>query len=56
MNTLEMNTYSEPDFGLMNEFIEPNMSEEEKEAARKKTEEMYANFTDDDWKALGDNY
>lgn len=40
MNTLEMSTYSEPDFGLMNEFIEPNMSEEEKEAARKKTEEI----------------
>ena len=27
-----------------------------KEAIRKKTAEMYANFTDDDWKALGDNY
>lgn len=56
MNTLEMKTYSEPDFGLMDEFIKSNMSEEEKEAVRKKTEEMYANFTDNDWKALGDNY
>ena len=29
MNTLEMSTYSEPDFSLMSEFIEPTMSEEE---------------------------
>lgn len=56
MNTLEMSTYSELDFSLMSEFIEPTMSEEEKEAIRKKTAEMYANFTDDDWEALGDNY
>ena len=56
MNALEASTYAEPDFDLAGEFIGPEMTEAEREAARKKTEEMYANFTDDDWRALGDNY
>ena len=29
---------------------------EERKIAEEKTREMYANFTDDDWRALGDNY
>ena len=43
-------------FGVTTDYLLDDEAEEEKEAARKKTEEMYANFTDDDWKALGDNY
>ncbi len=56
MNTLEKSTYCEPDFDLINEFTGPEMTPEQIEEARKKTAEMYANFTDDDWRALGDNY
>jgi hypothetical protein len=56
MNTLEASTYCEPDFDLINEFIGPEMTPEQIEETRKKTAEMYANFTDDDWRALGDNY
>lgn len=57
MNTLEMETYAEPDFsGVLDEFCDDIMTPEQKEAARKKTEEMYNNFTDDDWRHLGDNY
>ena len=29
---------------------------EERKIAEEKTREMYDNFTDDDWRALGDNY
>jgi len=56
MNTLEMSTYTEPDFLLIDEFVDPNMNEEQRAEARQKTIDMYANFTDDDWKDLGDNY
>lgn len=56
MNALEASTYAEPDFDLANEFIDDGMTEEQREEARKKTEEMYANFTDDDWRDLGNNY
>ena len=56
MNALEASTYAEPDFDLINEFTGPEMTPEQIEEARKKTAEMYANFTDDDWRAMGDNY
>ena len=55
MNTQEKSTYCEPDFNVINEIIGPEMTPEQIEEARKKTVEMYANFTDDDWRALGDN-
>lgn len=48
MNDLERATYCEPDFSLANEFVNETMSEEEKEATRKKTLEMYNNFYDDE--------
>ena len=58
MNDVEMATYCEPDFGIaqeiINEFIDQNMTEEEKEKRRKETADMYKNFTDDDWRDLGD--
>ena len=38
------------------EFINEEMTEEERKIAEEKTREKYANFTDDDWRALGDNY
>ena len=38
------------------EFTNEEMTEEERKIAEEKTREMYANFTDDDWRALGDNY
>lgn len=57
MNTLEMETYAEPDFSsVLDEFCDDIMTPEQQEVARKKTEEMYNNFTDDDWRHLGDNY
>ncbi len=57
MNTLERSTYVEPNFDLvLDEFCSPNMTPEERENVRKKTEEFYNNFTDDDWRSLGDNY
>ena len=56
MNALEMSTYCEPNFDIIDEFVGPEMTPEQAEEARKKTAEMYANFTDDDWRALGDNY
>lgn len=56
MNTLEMATYIEPNFDLASEFITPDMTPEEAEKTRKTTEEFYANFTDDDWQDMGNNY
>lgn len=56
MNKLEMSSYCEPDFNVYDEFINEEMTEEERKIAEEKTREMYANFTDDDWRALGDNY
>lgn len=57
MNALERSTYVEPNFDLvLDEFCSPDMTPEEREKTRKKTEEFYNNFTDDDWRALGDNY
>jgi len=56
MNTLEMSTYAEPDFLLIDEFVDPKMNEKQRAETRQKTIDMYANFTDDDWKDLGDNY
>ena len=57
MNNLEMSTYVEPDFSIFrDEFINTEMSEEEKERIRKKTEEFYKDWTDDDYRDLGNNY
>ena len=56
MNKLEMSSYCEPNFDIYGEFINEEMTEEERKIAEEKTREMYANFTDDDWRALGDNY
>ena len=56
MNRVEMESYCEPDFNLCDEFINEEMTEEERKKAIEKTREMYANFTDYDWRALGDNY
>ena len=57
MNTLEMETYSEPDFGaVLNEFTDDTMTEEQKAEMRKKTEDFYKDWTDDDWADLGNNY
>lgn len=54
MNKLELETFSSFDPSL--DFLDDIMTPEEVEAARQKTIEMYNNFTDDDWKAMGDNY
>lgn len=57
MNDLERSTYVEPNFDIvLDEFCTPNMTPEEREKARKVTEEFYKNFTDDDWRDLGNNY
>ena len=61
MNKLEMSSYCEPDFNIYyDEFINEENNEkislEEGKIAEEKTREKYANFTDDDWRALGDNY
>ena len=56
MNKLEMSSYCEPYFNVYDEFTNEEMTEEERKIAEEKTREMYANFTDDDWRALGDNY
>ena len=56
MNTLEMSTYCEPDFGLANEFINETMNDDEKEKIRKQTIDFYESWTDDDWADLGNNY
>ena len=55
MNNLEKKTYIDYVI-LLDEFINENMTEEEKEIIRKKTTDMYKDFTDDDWRDLGDNY
>lgn len=57
MNDLERSTYVEPNFDIvLDEFCTPNMTPEEREKARKTTEEFYKNFTDDDLRDLGNNY
>ena len=57
MNTLEMETYSEPDFGaVLDEFTDDTMTEEQKAEMCKKTEDFYKDWTDDDWADLGNNY
>lgn len=59
MNKLEMSSYCEPNFDIYDEIINEEMTEEkrkERKIAEEKTREKYANFTDDDWRALGDNY
>ncbi len=54
MNDLEKSTYCEPDFSLANEFVNDTMDEQEKEATRKKTLEMYNTLTDDEIAHLGE--
>ena len=57
MNDLEKATYAEPDFSaVLDEFCDEEMPPEKREEIRKKTEEFYRNFTDDDWRDLGNNY
>jgi hypothetical protein len=56
MNTLEMQTYVEPNIDIVNEFINNDMTEKEKEEIRKKTIKFYDEMTDEDWRHLGDNY
>lgn len=56
MNTLEMQTYAEPNFDIVNEFVNEQMSEEEKEKVRQQTAKLYDDMTDEDWRHLGDNY
>ena len=57
MNKLEMSSYCEPDFNIYyDEFINEEIIEEKRKIAEEKAREKYANFTDDDWRALGDNY
>lgn len=57
MNDLEKATYAEPDFSaVLDEFCNEEMTPEKREEIRKKTEEFYRNFTDDDWRDLGNNY
>lgn len=48
MNDLEKSTYCEPNFSLATEFVNDTMDEQEKEATRRKTLEMYNNFLDDE--------
>lgn len=48
MNDLEKSTYCEPNFSLANEFVNDTMDDQEKEATRRKTLEMYNNFLDDE--------
>ena len=56
MNTLEKSTYCEPNFDIIDEIIGPKMTPEQIEEDKKKTAEMYADFTDDDWRDLRNNY
>ena len=57
MNKLEMSSYCEPDFNIYyDEFIDEEIIEEKRKIAEEKAREKYANITDDDWRALGDNY
>ena len=59
MNDLERKTYSEPNFDIadiIDEFVNKNMSEEEKEKIRQQTVKLYDDMTDEDWRHLGDNY
>ena len=59
MNDLERKTYSEPNFDIadiIDEFVNKNMSEEEKEKIRQQTAKLYDDMTDEDWRHLGDNY
>lgn len=55
MNRLEKETYFEPNFDI-NEFVNDDMNEEEKEKIRKQTADFYKGWTDDDFRHLGDNY